>query len=466
MKKNNILSLFLVLCLAVFTGCEDVKYEETGVAVPVVPNAKAEIVNGDIKITWDRPLVDDNFDIQLIHNGITTEIANSPLGYTITNAEVNIDHSITLKVLTQNQSSEGVTLHVVREGTEPVANVKAVRDGDNIRVSWNLPDDQNVVSVEIDWGDSKASITPITAKDTFYVINNVEEDKRYTIGVRTKNETLSSHYEYVIVNSQRFAFVSVYEDIASIEDDDEKAAAQWFIDHYPSGEFLPVSKIASNEIDLSAISILWIHIDRIGDGKIPEEFLSAEVLDNIMNYYKNGGNLFLSTHATQYISALGRIAENRSPGIIGAGAGGVGNDTWTANFNIGLIYDHFSHPVYNELTTVPDFGHPTIPLIGPGHREDHNCMWDLNSYGYAIPGDGENVVKAFEKENNAVVLATWGHVTDFCCAGMVEFNATNTYKGRCIAMGLAAYEWNQNSGLNMYQSNIEKITANIISYLK
>ena len=74
-------------------------------------------------------------------------------------------------------------------------------------------------------------------------------------------------------------------------------------------------------------------------------------------------------------------------------------------------------------------------------------------------------VKVFEEENNATVLATWGHVTDYCCAGMVEFAPTTEYQGTCIALGLAAYEWNQNSNLNVYQDNIMLMTKNILHYL-
>lgn len=107
-----------------------------------------------------------------------------------------------------------------------------------------------------------------------------------------------------------------------------------------------------------------------------------------------------------------------------------------------------------------------IPLIGPGRREDHNCMWDLNSYGFpALYPNAGNVVKAFEEENKATVLATWGHVTDYCCAGMVEFAPTAEYQGTCIALGLAAYEWNQNSNINVYQDNIVLMTKNILHYL-
>jgi hypothetical protein len=56
-------------------------------------------------------------------------------------------------------------------------------------------------------------------------------------------------------------------------------------------------------------------------------------------------------------------------------------------------------------------------------------------------------------------------VRDHCVAGLVEFYATAEH-GQCIANGFAAYEWNQNSGTNPYQANIEGLTANILNYLK
>ena len=50
-------------------------------------------------------------------------------------------------------------------------------------------------------------------------------------------------------------------------------------------------------------------------------------------------------------------------------------------------------------------------------------------------------------------------------AGLVEFYAAGDH-GRCIANGFAAYEWNQNSGPNPYQHNVEKLTLNILHYLQ
>ncbi|GHT08999.1 hypothetical protein FACS189426_06090 [Bacteroidia bacterium] len=267
----------------------------------------------------------------------------------------------------------------------------------------------------------------------------------------------------------KYAFVTTYNDLADITtnaDDDEKAAALWFAAQYPTnGDILSVTNVATT--DLSQYNVIWIMIDRVGTLVLPASLTDASVVTALTDYYKNGGNLFLSTHATQYLVNLGRIAANRVPGIKGDGNGGDNADIWGVNANIGLAYNHFEHPLFAELPTItfdelaPP--HPGIALIGAGHKEDHNCMWDLNSYGYTSTNG--NIVRDFEVENTAVVLGTWQHVTDFCCAGIVEFKSVGDYKGRCIAIGLAAYEWNQNSGTNAYQAQIEQLTENVFDYL-
>ena len=89
-------------------------------------------------------------------------------------------------------------------------------------------------------------------------------------------------------------------------------------------------------------------------------------------------------------------------------------------------------------------------------------MWDCNAYGFS---GQPNVIVNFEDATSSSVLSTWGHVQDYCCAGIVEFLPNTEFDGRVIAIGLSAYEFNQAGG-NSYQHNIEKLTANCIDYLK
>ena len=130
------------------------------------------------------------------------------------------------------------------------------------------------------------------------------------------------------------------------------------------------------------------------------------------------------------------------------------------------MYDHRTHAIYNGLetntTTYED--HEFFPLIGAGWKEDHNCKWDFN----AVAGleDNPNKLADFEQKTSSTVLGAWQHVVDYACAGVIEFHPTADFKGTILCNGIAAYEWNQNNATNAYQSNIEKLTANSLNYLK
>lgn len=228
-------------------------------------------------------------------------------------------------------------------------------------------------------------------------------------------------------------------------------------------------------LDIKKYAALWIQIDRVGINagvrNLPSAVIASDVIEKITTFAKAGGNLLLTKHATQLITALGRIESKYAPGLFSSGQGGQGDDIWTTNAVIGSScdpkYDHRTHPIFAGLEVLPanvQYGHDSYPLEGPGMREDHNCMWDLNAYGFR-PADGPNVVAAFEAKTSSTVLSTWGHVTDYCCGGIIEFKPTDTFKGYVLCIGLSAYEFNMNSSTNPYQSNIELLTKNSIDYL-
>ena len=211
--------------------------------------------------------------------------------------------------------------------------------------------------------------------------------------------------------------------------------------------------------------------DRIGVQhgyqNLPGDLASAEVINALKAYTADGGNLLLTNHATQLTVAVGRIAEAYAPGIFGNGEGGQNNDVWGSQPIIGnaegQIYDHSGHDIYWGMDFVSGLYERSIYCFeGAGIKGDHNCMWDLNAYGLA---PNPNVVKTWEDATNSTVLGTWNHVVDYCCAGIVDFAPTTTFPGRVLAVGLAAYEWNI-GGTNDYQSQLERFTANCISYLK
>lgn len=305
----------------------------------------------------------------------------------------------------------------------------------------------------------------------------MDKELSYTVAVvydgyyASKGSTVKMTIPYI---TPKMGYVMLAETVQQLPDDDERAAAAWFAQQ-ENAEFISPSKIA--ELDADLYPVLWIEIDRvglpIGWQNLPEALVSDEVIAALRQYSANGGSLYLSNMATQLTVPLGFVPSDMAPNIYGNGDGGSGTDVWVINPYLGWdfrngsdqgFYDRTGHAVYNGLTLEDpnNYGYPNLPLIGPGQREDHNCMWDCNVYG---KGNYPDVIKNFEVTTNSLVLATWGHVRDHCVAGLVEFYA-NTEHGRCIANGLAAYEWNQNSGVNPYQHNIEQLTKNILDYLK
>ena len=285
------------------------------------------------------------------------------------------------------------------------------------------------------------------------VTNCVADDK-------IKTQLFEPSIDKLTANVAMLLLAETEEDVT---DDDELAAMAWFKENCTNGEVFTLSTFTSASV--ASYDALWVALDRVGLGHGPDRVpITEDALNVLKDYYKNGGNLLLTNHATQLIAMVGRT--ERYPGIFADGEGGSGNDSWSIQANIGMTYDRTTHPIYEGLDVFYDYGHPTFPLIGPGHREDHNCKWDFNAYGYGeLYPEAENNVVAFETENDAVVLGAWGHVTDFACFGIIEFNATEEFKGVCMANGLAAYEWNQNTNPNVWQYNIKKMTSNMLNYL-
>lgn len=286
----------------------------------------------------------------------------------------------------------------------------------------------------------------------------------------------------------RTAILIGYSDVASIDNTQEKAAAEYFLTANPDGGVIAAGE--SSKITTGDYDCIWVHIDRlnIGKGNLPAEFSDKATISALQQFVENGGNLLLTKQATQLVSKIGRVPAAFDPNIYGDGDGVNGTDIWTIQAHIGLdnmtndpsqYYDRSTHEIYTGLAiwpaNSPEYGNydsDTFPMEGTGNgsemwREDHNCCWDLNAYTYTA--EGKNRVEQFENETNSVVLGTWGHVKDYAVAGIVEFLPTEktraTSTGRIIANGLAACEWAPRNGGNAYQANLEKLTDNCIKYL-
>lgn len=285
--------------------------------------------------------------------------------------------------------------------------------------------------------------------------------------------------EYVPETDDAYMGYVVIDDFENL-DDDEQASYNWFKKNYvDTGKGAFIDSRTVNGISAEDFNAIMLHVDRVGltNGieKLPGRMGTEEFVNMIKSYVTAGGNLFLSNHACQYVEAIGRIPENCKIAGFGAGDGGPGSDYWSACPYQGYgedgtgeyCDDHTGHPLFKGLELTPelvtDYNFPPgYALIGMEWREDHNCIWDVNAMGYQ---GGANNIRNFQEDQACECLATWSHVRDWCVSGMTDFHAKGEYKGRIVAIGLAAYEWHQNVGVNPFHSNIEKIAENALSYL-
>lgn len=489
MKKLSFFPILAVftLCCSLFFACSE--FEPTGFPelpdLQKVENLKADIDGYNVNLSWNLPSVSGVQGVQIITNGNSSNpivIDTIATNYTVIGQPMEQEYLYTVKVLYDGgYVSEGESVVAIIPYVElpNVTNLTALVEGRTVTLNWQLPDADNISGVKVYKNGDEAAATFIEGMPTQCVLKGqpINSTISYTVAV-VYNDFYTSKGESVDVVipfiASKIAYLMTAPSIQELPDDDERAAASWFASQ-ENAELIFPEQIAN--IDPEIYPVIWIAIDRVGMPlgwkNLPESISNDKTISDLRNYSANGGSLYLSNMATQLTVPLGFVPEDMNPTVFGNGDGGSGSDVWMINPYLGLdfqsgsdqgFYDRTSHAVYNGLILDDPngFGFNGLPLIGPGQREDHNTIWDCSIYG---KGNQCDVIKNFEVTTNSLVLATWGHVRDHCVAGLVEFYA-NSEHGRCIANGFAAYEWNQNSGTNIYQSNIEKLTENILNYLK
>lgn len=238
-------------------------------------------------------------------------------------------------------------------------------------------------------------------------------------------------------------------------DDDEQAAYDWFVsDEYNPGHGLVKVVFTPDNINsLSAndVKVLWIPINRQGDNEsVVKPTAIYNHVETLKKYVQDGGNLYLTNHATLLTSAIGRIDEQYKPNTVSYGAPGENKDAWGVNPRFADM-DYRGHVLYSDF--VAGSKNDNYFLNSGTSKEDHNCLWTGVSSYYTD----------FIKATNSHILGKWSENGDTNNFGVVEFMPSGDYKGTILCNGLAAYEWSCED--NKYVDNIKRFTENSISYL-
>lgn len=240
-------------------------------------------------------------------------------------------------------------------------------------------------------------------------------------------------------------------------DDDEQAAYDWFNKDYNPGHGLEKEVFTPdniNSLNANDVKVLWIPINRQGDNiDVVKPSAIYDHVEALKNYVKNGGNLYLTNHATLLVSAIGRIDDQYKPNTVTYGASAENKDPWGVNPRFADM-DYRGHVLYSgfEAGSKGNLWDDNYFLNSGSPKEDHNCLWTgISSY------------KDFIDATNSHILGKWSQNGDTNNFGVVEFMPSGDYKGTILCNGLAAYEWNCDG--NEFVYNIKKFTENSISYL-
>lgn len=295
-------------------------------------------------------------------------------------------------------------------------------------------------------------------------------------GSTTTNYTVN-----VIVGANPLKLILIGEaaTVNDITNPEIKTAYQWALTTYQAkAKYVQFSQLTAE--DTQAAKVIWWHKDS-SPRTMPAAATEAGVKSLITNFYKAGGNLLLTTHASAYLVELGRLTADFMP--TGGGDGPDANqnpDNWGLSFQ-NADYDNgnnASHPLFAGLNlsdvTFEGLTYKAAFLIDGGLKRDHAYFWDFNQIQAikdlvpdpAAPNARKN---KFEEITGSVVRGSfeWDPAANGVEIGVVvEFKPQGAYTGSAVVISVGGYEWYQSDNrTNAFHSNIEGITANAIKYL-
>jgi hypothetical protein len=240
MKKKYL--LYSLVSLLLLSGCYD---REEKIAAPIVgelSDLQYKVDDDTLRVSWNLPSHNDDLQVRVSGTDGTFVVTGNPTSYKYGVIKVGKDYRLTFKVIdSKGNYSTGQTISFTREGGASVQDVIAQQvDGtNNIQIKWVLPNEK-LSKVEVRYDNKKIELKGDAVN---YTIENAA-NKKYTIGVVSFNEegqSSESVYTDIRVGKTKVAFLGVTPTRDGITDDDEKAAADWFFNNYPTGEYLSFS---------------------------------------------------------------------------------------------------------------------------------------------------------------------------------------------------------------------------------
>lgn len=262
----------------------------------------------------------------------------------------------------------------------------------------------------------------------------------------------------VPVEGINIAFLGTAATREAITNMDEKTACDWLFDNYIGAQYISFAQINSGA-SLTDIDAIWWHYDAAQS--LPSIAYNPAVTAALQSYRSNGGNLLLTTFASQYVDALGVVPPGKGPNNVFGDflpAGGVDSNSWGMSF-----VGNEGHPIFQGLETFQT-GKANL-LQGGTYRLNHTAWWFLPEWGGYVNGagwrtqtGGTNLASESWDDalNGRVTIAEWGTAGD----------------ANVVVISMGAYDWynepdaNGNpSQANAFITNIQTLTQNSLNYL-
>jgi hypothetical protein len=269
-------------------------------------------------------------------------------------------------------------------------------------------------------------------------------------GGQTKSYTVTVEPGALDTQSARLLVLGTADNLNSIANADEKAAAQWAINTFKLGQYVSFNALKANPSILDEIDAVWWHFDTSyelteGNFALPAIAFDETIVTALTNFRNNGGGMFLSGFATQYLKTLQIVPVEGNPDEQGGAPAEFDNpDAWGISFK-----GHTTHPVFAGLRTKDGDGEVAFLISGGAWRKDNKSWWVVidEDFPYGI----DLASTEWDKNHDILVL-------------LAEFPGTNA-QGKVLGFSAGAYDWYSGQGENTYMDNVKKITQNILLYV-
>lgn len=331
-------------------------------------------------------------------------------------------------------------------------------DNENRTVTVKVPTGTDVtamsVSVIVNEG---ATITPASG-----TVQDFSEPVKFVV---RKNTAEAEYVVTVIVTDSPSA---VYVGLASsseVLNPEEKTAVDWMLANVPNAMYVSFDDIIAGAVDLSECKVMWWHLHIDGGIDTKEKFEAAapqavSAMTTIRDWWKAGGNLFLTRYASFYAAYIGAAADGNIPNNCWGGSEQTGEIT-TGAWSFFVTSGHENHPLYDGIEKGTDTasGESLIYTCDTGYRiTNSTAQWHIGADwgGYAD-------LPSWREKNGAIDL---GHGGDGAVV-VWEYPAEDGH-GAVLCIGSGCFDWyayGVDASDDRYHGNVSALAANAFNYL-